>query len=169
MTIKANFSWRRRRLVWALALASVAGILMELAVPTGTSDPQRIQNVGNVLDSKAALRSFVSVAPAALPSGVELHSGPDCTYGYVCIYTDYDFKGVAYRVQKGTRLPRFSDFDFNDRMSSWINETDSDYCWYTDFSYSGAVNGMSASTRQTRVSDNDRASSLQPSFCAAGI
>jgi hypothetical protein len=103
------------------------------------------------------------VTPAALPPGVSPHSGSTCPRGYICLFTDYDYRGTAYKVKAGTSVPWFGDFNFNDAMSSWANDSGQTFCWFVDANYSGMVHDMKPGYRvNLPPNENDSASSLRP-------
>jgi hypothetical protein len=103
------------------------------------------------------------ILPAALPPGVSPHSGSTCPKGYICLFTDSNFSGTAYKVQAGTSVPWFGDFNFNDAMSSWANDSGRTFCWYTDANYVGLRRDMKPGYRvNLPANENDTASSLRP-------
>jgi hypothetical protein len=112
---------------------------------------------------QAVPRESTPISPAALPPGVSPHSGSRCPSGYICLFTDYNYSGTAYRVKAGSSVPWFGDFNFNDAMSSWANDSGQTFCWYVDANYQGAFHDMKPGYRVNLLpAENDTASSLKP-------
>ncbi|MFJ8763022.1 peptidase inhibitor family I36 protein [Streptomyces cyaneofuscatus] len=88
----------------------------------------------------------------------------NCPTGFLCLYRDVGYSGGGVAVNSGRALNDFRALDFNDEMSSWINETAARYCWYPDINYSGTRFAMRAATTSEAVNleNNDTASSAEP-------
>ncbi|MFF6981373.1 peptidase inhibitor family I36 protein [Streptomyces sp. NPDC008343] len=88
----------------------------------------------------------------------------NCPDGYLCVYRDIGHGGGGFAVNGGRALNDFRGIDFNDHMSSWINETGSRYCWYEHINYNGTRFGMTAGDHSHAVNpeNNDVASALEP-------
>lgn len=86
-----------------------------------------------------------------------------CPDGYLCMYADAQDGGGGYGVRQGRDLNDFRGIDFNDKMSSWVNATTTEYCWYTDINYSGTSRVLvPGEFRDVNEADqNDRASSIE--------
>lgn len=104
----------------------------------------------------------------AYPDGVSVSAQPmkpsDCRAGWVCLFEHSNFQGRRLQwSDPGTRIRRLSDYGFNDKMSSWINNSRYDAKWYRNANFDGNTNRgycMDAGSRSARVSPNDVASSF---------
>jgi hypothetical protein len=117
----------------------------------------------------ATAAALVSALPLAAPAAAQQDVVPipegqtHCPDGYVCLFRDYEFQGGGYAVAAPGELPWFGDIGFNDRMSSWANDSGITYCWYFDAYYSGEEHVMYDGYRVNVLPrENDHASSLRP-------
>ncbi|MFJ4963198.1 peptidase inhibitor family I36 protein [Streptomyces sp. NPDC088729] len=128
----------------AVAAATMLAPLLAIALPATT-----------------ASASTGMIAPGVL----RLPSQPGgCPDGYLCLYRDVGYAGGGYAVNNGRALNDFRGIDFNDVMSSWVNETSSRYCWYPDINYTGTRFAMRSggASDAVNVENNDIASSTEP-------
>ncbi|HEX3479448.1 MAG TPA: protein kinase [Kofleriaceae bacterium] len=120
-------------------------------------------------------------AAAGVTQGNRLIASPAggrCRAGFVCLYQNGRFRGVAYGVSEGGAIYDLDKVDcptckngihgndgtFHRQMSSWDNATDRPYCWYDEVGFRGKAVRMSPHTRHGQVLpvNNDRALSLGP-------
>jgi hypothetical protein len=126
------------------------------------------------VDAKIAAAAGVSRGHSLVTST----AGGKCRPGFVCLYQNYKFQGMAYGVSDGGAITdldkvncatckngtRGNDGTFHRQMSSWDNATDRPYCWYYEVGLRGKSIRMSPHARHGQVlpSNNDRALSLGP-------
>lgn len=118
---------------------------------------------------------------AGLTSGGKLTTSPTgglCRPGFVCVYQNSNFQGIAYGVALGAGISDLTklqcpgcanglhgnDDSFGAQMSSWDNETDRPYCWYPDLDFHGKPMTMPPHTKRRSVpkENNDKALSMGP-------
>lgn len=108
---------------------------------------------GVVALTGAALLTTLSSADAA----------PRCPSRTVCFFDSAGGTGAIRIIEPTSRDPWFA--EFNDRASSWVNNTTLTYCWYPDIRYGGTAALMRPSGGRVvpiPPSRNDTASSAQP-------
>jgi hypothetical protein len=92
-------------------------------------------------------------------------SAPVCDPGLLCLYEDRDGGGRPYYIRVGEEHRNLG--WFNDKMSSWQNNTDFAYCWYFDANFGHPTRVMlpHGPTRIINLTgdENDKASSV--AFC----
>lgn len=105
---------------------------------------------------------------------IETSPGAPCPNDYICFYQDVDLQGNSLQVPKDlpvpdlTKIPvnpsRPSEGNWNDRMSSWHNNSNARFCWYFDINFKGECHPMEPGIIVHRVlpRENDQASSLHP-------
>jgi Peptidase inhibitor family I36. len=122
------------------------------------------------------MRKHIAIAAiGVLTLGISLTSGSPalaaspsvtvfCPEGFVCLYDNSSFGGNEILVDSGLSFANFSTQQFNDKMSSWFNNTNRNYCWFYDVNFSGTKRSMAARSDNPFVGslDNDKASSLAP-------
>ncbi|HEX3765548.1 MAG TPA: serine/threonine-protein kinase [Kofleriaceae bacterium] len=120
-------------------------------------------------------------APAGVARGHRLITSPTggrCPEGFVCLYQNEKYRGVAYGVSEGGAIydldkvncptckngTRGNDGTFHRQMSSWHNASGRPYCWYDEAGLGGKSVGMPPHTRHGQVlpSNDDQALSLGP-------
>jgi hypothetical protein len=109
--------------------------------------------------AQASGRATTSVAAAG---GVEAFAGSaDCGAGWICLFEDANYGGRVLRWSSpGTRIDHLRDYDFNDKLSSWVNNTDLDAMWYGDSSMGGQSHCIPSRSMSAHVNPGDSASSL---------
>ncbi len=134
-------------------LALLAGIAVAPAIAVKTVSP----NVGTNLSSPEIDPTLVAQASR-------------CPSNYVCLFRDGGAQGPYFRFQIGSAdftTLRCSDCrggNFNDDMTSYVNNTNSDFCWYFDANYRGETRVMRQLPGRiinVTASENDKASSLK--------
>jgi Peptidase inhibitor family I36 len=86
-----------------------------------------------------------------------------CPGRTVCFFDTVGGGGAIRIIEPGSRDPWFE--SFNDKASSWVNNTTLTYCWYYDINYRGKASLVRPSAGRVvpiPSGDNDRASSAQP-------
>jgi hypothetical protein len=92
------------------------------------------------------VRTGLVILTLALAGSLGLTTRPasasvdDCPRGSVCLYQHRDAQGVIKKFQYTQGYGNFtyliclscSEGDFNDDMSSWVNNSSYRYCWYFD-------------------------------------
>jgi hypothetical protein len=87
-----------------------------------------------------------------------------CSADYTCLYEHRGYGGRRLQWRDRNQLIDLTTYEFNDKMSSWVNNNDVDARWYYD---AGGRNEpyrcMNANTNNSYVgdTDNDKASSLR--------
>jgi Peptidase inhibitor family I36 len=101
------------------------------------------------------MRRWISVmAVSALVAGLVVIGGSpasasvdDCPMGYVCLFEHSDARGTMVKFtanQNASDLSRYlcpvshcwhGGANFNDDMSSWVNNSGVKFCWYFDKNY----------------------------------
>ena len=90
-------------------------------------------------------------------------AAPRCRGRTVCFFEAAGGGGAIRIIEPGSRDPWFA--EFNDKASSWVNNTTLTYCWYSDIRYRGTANLMRPSggrVMSVPAARNDTASSDQP-------
>lgn len=115
----------------------------------------------------AALGVLVAGHPAQAGSkpaaGVGVSASvADCRAGWICLYQDANYSGRMLHWSKpGTKLDHLRDYDFNDKMSSWVNNSRFDAMWYGDSSMGGQRHCIASFSRTAHVNPGDSASSFE--------
>ncbi len=88
-----------------------------------------------------------------------------CDADYTCLYEHYNYGGRRLQWRDPNQLIDLSFHEFNDRMSSWVNNNDLDARWYyhAGGNNTGISRCMNANTHNSWVgeADSDEASSLR--------
>jgi hypothetical protein len=140
--------------------------------PPGVHLPEPTKWVA--VDPKIAAAAGVARGKSLITSP----TGGQCPAGFVCLYQNGRFRGIAYGVSEGGAIydldklgcptckneNQGNDGTFYRQMSSWDNATDRPYCWYYEIGFSGKSVQMSPHTKHDQVlpSNNDQALSLGP-------
>ncbi|MER5767036.1 peptidase inhibitor family I36 protein [Streptomyces sp. NPDC001985] len=112
--------------------------------------------------SAAPATAAHSSPPASLSASVTSFSGSDCPARSLCLYRDHNFTGGGVALSADTYVGWLGDHGFNDRMSSWSNDTGQVCDWWSDSYRGGAIHDMRDGNRvQVLPSENDTASSVE--------
>ncbi|WP_020666157.1 peptidase inhibitor family I36 protein [Amycolatopsis nigrescens] len=90
-----------------------------------------------------------------------------CSGGWICLFTDADYRGVMFSWPAGNHHPNFARIPgLNDAATSWVNNTSILYCINWDAA-PGLNNDMPPMTKGGYLGDvwNDQASALSSSGC----
>ncbi|MFF8955993.1 peptidase inhibitor family I36 protein [Streptomyces sp. NPDC014894] len=101
--------------------------------------------------------------PRAAPAASVAHfAGSDCPAGALCLYRDRDFTGGGIALGPDTYVERLGDHGFDDRMSSWSNDTGQVCDWWTDEGRGGVIHDIRDGYRVNVLpGENDTASSVE--------
>lgn len=139
-------------------------------MPAGNAPSDPSLQILYTHESDATEHGASAMAKEEPESVVRLNSelGLSCPEGYVCLYLDADANTDGIAIREGEEIGNLAndfDFDWDNRMTSWINNTSTRYCWYFDFDFSGECHVMEpARNRVVNVlpRENDKASSIRP-------
>ncbi|GAA2227776.1 hypothetical protein GCM10010232_12060 [Streptomyces amakusaensis] len=114
----------------------------------------------------AALMIFTGLAAApsaATPAGsVTLFSGSDCPADSLCLYRHRGFTGGGVAIGPDTYVERLADHGFDDRMSSWSNDSGQICDWWTEYGRGGTIHDLRDGRRADLPrAENDTASSVE--------
>ncbi|NHC16335.1 peptidase inhibitor family I36 protein [Motilibacter deserti] len=94
--------------------------------------------------------------------GVAAYS--DCPNNYVCLFEDPSWGGRIVRwYVANTAISDLGIYTFNDRMSSWVNNSPYDARWFYNGSYGGTTRCMNAESGSAASlgGDDNEASSFR--------
>ncbi|MFJ3788467.1 peptidase inhibitor family I36 protein [Kitasatospora sp. NPDC090091] len=126
----------------------------------------RFRTTALAVGAAALLTAGLAAAPATATTprsatAVRQFDGGNCPAQSLCLYRDYNYTGGGIALQAGDEIPWLGDYGFNDRMSSWSNDTGVTCYWYTDAYFSGDEHDMKNRYRVNVLpSENDMASAV---------
>ncbi len=96
--------------------------------------------------------------------GVTTFTGSNCPQDSLCLYRDHGFTGGGLALRVGDSVESLGQYGFNDRMSSWSNDSGVDCLWTPDSYGQGTAHPMIAGQRiNVTPQENDTASAV---YCA---
>ncbi|ANW22158.1 peptidase inhibitor family I36 protein [Streptomyces clavuligerus] len=89
-------------------------------------------------------------------------TGSNCPGQSLCLYRDVDFTGGGISVSARDTIASLRNYDFNDTMSSWSNDTGRICTWYDHDDLTGRYHHMLIGYRvNLPMNENDTASSVR--------
>ncbi|WP_414168931.1 peptidase inhibitor family I36 protein [Streptoverticillium reticulum] len=129
----------------------------------------RLRLTALAVTATALLATAIAAPPAiatapAHPRAQLLHTvhhfeGSNCEpqggQHHLCMFGDHDFKGGGLALEEGARIPRLGDYNFDNTMSSWANNTQFTCHWFTDSDFKGTEHRMNPGDRVDLPSQDD--------------
>ncbi len=160
----------KARVVWrglCVAVSVLAGTLLATPASAEVTDTARLAaagiDAGELAPGWSIVGDEVWWADGQVRRSIEAAELAPCPSGYLCLYEHQDLGGERWATSWANKYHYLEDYGWNDRVSSWHNNTAADARWW--WHESGSPNpyrcmGSGAGEEHMLTADNDQMSTV---------